>query len=89
MLASVAALEEIRFKANTIKNKMIFSGCVNLSIESAKSILLGLVNLIGTEKEFTLSVGLSAITWEKLAADTTAPNNMTWADYIYSIGWNK
>ncbi len=88
MLAPVAALEEIRFKENTIKNRVTATACKNLSVESAKSILLGLVNLADTEKAFTLAVSLSAVTWEKLAADTTAPNNMTWEEYVTSKGWN-
>ena len=61
-----------------------------LTAESAKSIITHLVNYTGTENEFTYSVLFADSVWELLNAEgATAPGNITWEEYVNSIGWNK
>lgn len=85
---SCDALENLKLVPNTLKVSAIFYQ-EKLTLESGKSILLGLYNYSGTDKEFTHTITLSTATWALLEADgNTAPNNMTWAEYVDSIGWN-
>lgn len=61
-----------------------------LTAESAKSIITHLVNYTGTENEFVHSVLFADSVWELLNAEgATAPGNITWEEYVNSIGWNK
>lgn len=61
-----------------------------LTAESAKSIITHLVNYTGTENEFAYSVLFADSVWELLNAEgATAPGNITWEEYVNSIGWNK
>lgn len=61
-----------------------------LTAESAKSILIHLVNYAGTEKAFVNSVLFADSVWELLNAEgATAPGDTTWEEYVNSIGWNK
>ena len=60
-----------------------------LDLPSAKRILTHLVNYAGTENEFTYSVKFSSDVWDLLNADgATAPDSMTWAEYVDSKCWN-
>ena len=84
------ALKNVGFIEGCIGAYITFGSCKDLTIESAKSILLGLVNRKGTEKEFTESVIFHNNTWMLLNAEgETAPGNLTWEDYVTEIGWNK
>ena len=72
----------------TIYGNAPFSSCP-LTTESMKSIITHLSNYIGTDKEFTCTVGFSTMSWEALDAEgATSPNNNTWREYINDIGWN-
>lgn len=83
-------LVRIRFVENSININVSFSYSPSLDLESAKSILLGLKNFAGTDEEFTKTITLHADTWTLLDNDgATAPNGLTWADYVNSIGWNS
>lgn len=66
------------------------SSCTKLDNESAKSILIALVDYSGTNKEFANDVKFASTVWNRLAAEgATAPGGMTWEQYIDSKGWNK
>lgn len=83
-------LEEIFFADYSINRSIGFRDSPKLSLKSAKSILLGLESFVGTNDAFTKTVTLHNDVWEMLAADgNTAPGDITWADYITEIGWNK
>lgn len=61
-----------------------------LTVESAKSIITHLVNYAGTKNEFVYSVLFADSVWELLNAEgATAPDDITWEEYVNSIGWNK
>lgn len=58
-----------------------------LSVESAKSIILCLANLIDTNP-LTQTITFHDDVWAKLDAEgNTSPNGNTWRDYIADIGW--
>ena len=80
-------LENLKVVPQTIKFDFVCQ--VNsLTLESAKSILLGLYNYSGTEFEYYYSVTLSDDVLSLLEADgDTAPDGMNWFDYVSSIGW--
>lgn len=60
-----------------------------LEVESAKSFIRCLVNLIETNP-FTQTIYFHADVWNKLAEEgNTSPNGNTWEDYLQDIGWNK
>lgn len=59
-----------------------------LTLESAKSVIMHLKNYAGTDNEFVYTVTFHANVWALLDADDTAPNGLTWREYINSIGWN-
>ena len=51
---------------------------------------MALVNYAGTENEFVHSVLFADNVWELLNAEgATAPGDITWEEYVNSIGWNK
>ncbi len=63
---------------------------ITLTVESAKSVITHLVNYTGTENEFVHSVLFADSVWELLNAEgATAPGDITWEEYVNSIGWNK
>ena len=60
-----------------------------LSPASMKSIITHLKNLTGTGKENTLTLTFSEDCWTALEADSTAPGDITWKDYVKLVlGWN-
>lgn len=60
-----------------------------LNIESAKNIITSLENYAGTENEFAHTITFSDATKTLIEAEgATAPNGMTWEDYVYEKGWN-
>lgn len=61
-----------------------------LTLASLKSILTALKDYSGTANEFSYTVSLLGENWAVLEADgATAPNGMTWVEYVGSKGWNK
>ena len=82
------SIEEIRFVAESIKYTFDMYWCSKLSVESAKSILLGLANYAETENEFSHMVKIYITIWDSLDAEgETAPSDTTWRDYVYLKGW--
>lgn len=80
-------LENLKIVPQTIKVDFVCQAR-GLTLESAKSILLGLYNYAGTDEEFYYSVILSDEVISLLEADgNTAPDDMNWYDYVTSIGW--
>ncbi len=60
-----------------------------LTPESMKSVILHLVDATGTEHEYGKEVIFSDVAWERLEADSTAPNGDTWRNYVqYVLRWN-
>ncbi|MBO7320202.1 MAG: hypothetical protein J6V06_09325 [Clostridia bacterium] len=81
-------LENLKVVPETIKNNFVCQSAY-LTLESAKSILLGLYDYMGTEYEYYYSVTLSNEVISLLEADgDTAPDGMNWIDYVFSIGWS-
>ncbi len=81
-------LENLKVVPQTIKCNFVCQSQY-LTLESAKSILLGLYNYSGTEFEYYYSVVLPDNAMSLLEADgDTAPDGMNWFDYVTSIGWN-
>lgn len=82
-----ASLKNLKVVPQTIKGNFTCQ-LRTLTLESAKSILLGLYNYMGTEYEWYYSVTLSDEAISLLEADgNTAPDDMNWFDYVSSIGW--
>ena len=80
-------LENLKVVPETIKTSFACQSAT-LTLESAKSILLGLYNYSGTDMELQYSVILSDEVISLLEADgNTAPDDMNWFDYVTSIGW--
>lgn len=85
---NVYYLKKINFVEESIPISLNFSKSTLLELESAKSIIKGLKNYAGTDKEFVYSIQFSAETLALLEADgETAPDGMTWRDYAMSKGW--
>ena len=63
---------------------------VNLTLESAKSIINALLDCAGTDKEFTYTLFLPSEVWALLDADgATSPNGNTWREYVTEdLKWN-
>ncbi len=86
---NVPNLVECSFVANSIKLSVGFQNNKKLSVETAKSILLALVNFVGTDSEYANTVYFAPETLALLEAEgKTSPNGNTWLEYIQDIGWN-
>jgi hypothetical protein len=86
---NVKYLKKISFVEESIPIPINFGYSKLLELESAKSIIKGLKNYAGTDKEFTYTIQFSAETLAILEADgTTAPDGGTWVEYAQSKGWN-
>ncbi len=88
MFSGCAALSDI-----TIEGEIGSTFNINgspLTAKSAISVLTHLVNYTGTENEFVYSVLFADSVWELLNAEgATAPGDITWEEYVASIGWKK
>lgn len=83
------SLKNITFKENTINISISFKSCTQLTLNSAKSIIKGLVDYKGTANESAYTLNLAAETVALLEADgNTSPNNNSWIEYIADKGWN-
>jgi hypothetical protein len=59
-----------------------------LNVASMKSIITALKDYSGTDKEFTYTLTLKSDCWTALEAEgATAPDGMTWTEYIDSKCW--
>ena len=85
------------FTATSLKNITIggkigvstkFSYCP-LTNDSAKSVINALMDYSGTDKEFTYTLTLKSTVKDALIAEgETAPNGLTWDEYVQSKKWN-
>ena len=84
-------LEEIYFTDDSeIANNVSFSACTKLTLNSLKSIINALKDFSGTGSEFTRKLTLSSESKAILEAEgSTAPNGLTWLEYITLKGWNS
>ena len=81
-------LKNIRFVEGSIKATISFSSSSLLTIESLKSIINGLCDYSGTENEGVHKLSLHADSKALLEAEgATAPNGLTWLEYISAKGW--
>lgn len=82
-------LKDFKFTDDSVLGSTFQISSAPLTVESAKNIITHLANYAGTEYEFVHSVSFSSTTRALLEAEgETAPNGGTWADYIFSLGWN-
>lgn len=83
-------LERIWFVEESIGFGFTLATCgKNIEVDCLKSVIRGLKNYAGTENEFVYTLGLSAVHKQKLEAEgATAPNGMTWLEYVDAKGWN-
>lgn len=58
-----------------------------LTVESMKSVINALKNYSGTDKKLAYTVSFSSACWERLEAESSAPNGDTWKNYVNSLGW--
>lgn len=80
------SLAEIRFEG-AIGEDINFQWSP-LSVESMKSIISCLTNLVGTSDEGTRKVTFIDGCWEVLEADSAASNGKTWREYVqFDLGW--
>lgn len=65
------------------------SRCSKLSLDSLKSFINALADYTGTDKEYKYTISLHPDSIALLEADgNSAPNGLTWLDYIDSKKWN-
>jgi hypothetical protein len=84
---SCIALKNIVIEGE-IGKSISFAQSSLLTNESAKSIITHLVNHSGTENEGLNKVTFHSDVWDRLDAEgNTAPDGMTWKDYVTTIGW--
>lgn len=89
LFSNCLALENIVIEGE-IGSNIDFKNSSLLTVESAKSILLALVNYTGTENEGVNKVTFHSDVWVRLDAEgNTAPDGMTWRDYTENKGWNN
>ena len=84
-----ADLENVTFEG-TIANNISLSSSSKLTLDSLKSIITALKDFSGTDKEFTCKLTLSSDSKTLLENDgATAPNGLTWLEYITLKRWNS
>lgn len=63
-------------------------GCKSLTLASAKSILMALEDVSGTDRAGLYTITLAPEVVALLEADgATAPNGLTWLEYVSAKGW--
>lgn len=88
------------FNANTFKpasfRNIVIEGVIGndlpmpnpqWTVESAISFLTHLKDFSGTDEEYTRTITMNASVWELLDQDTTAPNGVTWKEYVDQKCW--
>lgn len=71
----------------TIGRTIDFSYSTLLTAESMKSIVSCLENFAGTSNESKYTLTFPAECWERLEADSAAPDGGTWQNYVKNLGW--
>lgn len=79
-------LKEIRFQG-AIGRSVSFQHSTDLSVASMKDIIAHLVNYAGTSNAGKYTLTLPTECWERLEADSTAPDGGTWQNYVKNLGW--
>lgn len=79
-------LKEIRFQG-AIGRSVSFQHSTNLSVASMKDIIAHLVNHAGTSNAGKYTITFPAECWERLEADSAAPDGGTWQNYVKNLGW--
>lgn len=79
-------LKEIRFQG-AMGRSVSFQHSTDLSVASMKDIIAHLVNHAGTSNAGKYTLTLPAECWERLEADSTAPDGGTWQNYVKNLGW--
>ena len=86
---NMTALKNIVIEGKFGNGDVNFQWSTELTVESAKSIILALMDFAGTANEFKYTVYFADEVWGKLAAEgNTSPNGNSWADYISNKKWN-
>ena len=89
MFRNCGALKNITFKAGSIVKSISFQQSPSLTLESAKSIILGLADYQGTQNQLAYTVVFSEQTTALLEAEgNTSPNGNSWLTYIADKGWD-
>lgn len=90
MFYDCKSLKNITFVEGSINVSISFQHSPLLTIESAKSIIKGLVNYAGTDTAYSYTVSFANETKELLVAEgATSPTDSTWIEYISELGWNS
>lgn len=71
----------------TIGRTIDFSYSTLLTAESMKSIISCLADYAGTSDESKYTLTFPAECWERLEADSAAPDGGTWQNYVKNLGW--
>lgn len=79
-------LREIRFQG-AIGRSIGFQHSVVLSVASMKDIIAHLVNYAGTSDAGKYTITFPAECWERLEADSAAPDGGMWQNYVKNLGW--
>lgn len=89
LFGGCSALTDVTVISETIRANITFANSPLLTLESAKSILLGLRNYSGDYYELSYTITFHADTWALLNADgATSPDGTTWEEYTANKGWN-
>lgn len=84
------SLEEVEIEGSIAGGSLNIKNSPKLTLDSLKSILTALKDYSGTTNEYSYTVTLRSENWAVLEADgATAPNGMTWVEYISAKGWNN
>jgi hypothetical protein len=75
--------------ASPIPTSMTFKSSTKLTIDSLKNIINALVDYSGTANEGKNKLTLNATCNATLEAEgATAPDGLTWSEYVWAKGWN-
>jgi hypothetical protein len=86
--AGASHIVDVNFVPETIGVNLAITS-ESLSVDSAKSAILGLKNYSGTDKAYAYTFTLHANVWALLDAEgATAPGGVTWKTYVDNLGWN-
>lgn len=86
--AQCSVLQNVRFVEGTTKVNISFGSSPKLTLDSLKSIINGLCDYSGTENEGVYKLTLHANSKALLETEgATAPNGLTWLEYISAKGW--
>ena len=73
----------------TLQKSLDLKSSKDLTLETAKNLLIALVNYVGKNSEFFYTITFNASIWELLNAEgKTSPDGTTWEEYVETKGWN-